>query len=90
MWGLGVVLYSLLSGGHPFDPHGVLSDEEVVDAIEGFTRLSDARRAAHFEGADWTHVSAEAKAVVQGLMHPQASQRTSAAQLLERPCVYHL
>jgi len=69
MWSLGVILYSLLSGSHPFDPYGDLSEEEVVERVQRF----DWDKA--FDNGVWGGVSADAKHVVQGLMKYDPAER---------------
>ena len=82
LWSLGVLLYSLLSGSHPFDPYGDLTDDEIYERVRSFSW-----DAAFTHDGPWKHVSPEAKEVVQGLMEWDPSKRWTADRLLESPWV---
>jgi len=79
MWAVGVVLFILLGGYHPFDPDGLADDKKMAKAIL-------ACRWA-FDDPAWEEVSGEAKAVVKALLAPKAAKRPSASQLLAMPWV---
>ena len=80
MWALGVILFVLLGGYHPFDPEGVADDKLVAYRV----------RAGEWSFDDdecWQHVSKEAKGVIRSLLSGDASRRPSAAALLQNPWV---
>ena len=60
MWALGVIMYILLSGYHPFDPTGELDDAGVAKAV-----LSGKWA---FDDECWTHVSTDGKALIRELL----------------------
>ena len=76
MWALGVVLYILLSGRHPFDLEGEADDPELS------TRIKAGRWAF---GHATQCVSDPAKEIVRLLLAPSPSDRPTAAQLLGTP-----
>lgn len=74
MWALGVVLYVLLCGRHPFDPSNDASDDEIAARIRAGDFASDA--------VEWTHVSASARDLVQRLLTVDPRERITAEQVL--------
>eukprot|EP00966_Prymnesium_polylepis_P120543 2785611-Prymnesium_polylepis.1 len=76
-WAVGVILYILLSGYHPFDPEGVADDPKLTKTIEAGTY--------DFDEESWEHVSPAAKSVIAGLLQPDPTKRTSVSQLLATP-----
>jgi serine/threonine protein kinase len=80
MWAVGVILYIMLTGAHPFDLKGDKSDEEVAEAIK--TNPSppmDEKYAGH--------LSASAKDLILKLMDKDPSKRISAYDMLHHPWV---
>lgn len=80
MWAVGVILYIMLTGAHPFDLHDDASDEEIEDQIqdnpypplgEGFT----------------DHLSESAVGLIQRLMEPNPVKRMTAHELINHSWV---
>jgi len=79
MWSLGVILYIMLSGSHPFDPDGRSTDAQIVERI--------LRADYKFDVEIWKHVSPSAKDVIRHLIHMDPHQRYTTEQLLRHPWV---
>lgn len=74
MWSLGVILYILLSGIHPFQ----LDDEE-----EMLTNIENCQWG--WVGDAWKTISKEGKDMVMRLLEPDPRRRLTAKQALEHP-----
>jgi len=74
MWSLGVILYILISGIHPFQ---LDDEEEMLCNIEN----------CHWGwvGDAWKSISKEAKDLVSRLLEPDPKKRLTAKQALEHP-----
>lgn len=77
MWSLGVLMYVLLSGRHPFEPNGPISDEELMRRI----MFQD----PEFQSPAMRHVSPVAKDLMKQLMKKDRRQRPSAIEALAHP-----
>ncbi|CAK4511665.1 unnamed protein product [Aphanomyces euteiches] len=77
MWSVGVILYILLSGRHPFDPDGRCSKEIMIDWILQFQMVD-----LH---AGWEDVSSEAKDVIRQLLCRDPAKRLTAEEALRHP-----
>jgi len=74
VWALGICLYILLSGIHPYQQE---SDDKMLDEIEagfwpGWKREST-----------WSQISDSAKSLVRAMMNPSVSERPTVNQCLE-------
>ena len=78
MWSLGVILYIILSGRHPFDSPG-RSDAQMRNCIQ------DAH--VSFSHDAWAGVSSDAKELIQGLLRANPKQRLTAEELLVHPWI---
>jgi serine/threonine protein kinase len=81
MWALGVILYIMLTGGHPFDLYGDASDADVVLKV-----LSGQK--PPLQNSPFTaHLSADAVNVIESLLQWNPDKRPTAQQLLQDPWV---
>ena len=81
MWSLGVVLFVMLSGYHPFDPTGETDDETLQQRI--LLEQPD------FDDPVWDEISAEAKGLIRALLRRDPAHRLTIEQLLQQPWLTH-
>eukprot|EP00977_Amphora_coffeiformis_P023196 scaffold12434_cov177-Amphora_coffeaeformis.AAC.6 len=79
MWSLGVVLFVMLVGAHPFDLEGKCTDEEIAHNILQARVLTKTPVWHKHIG----HLSPEAQHLLKSLMHPDPKKRLAAEDLLE-------
>jgi len=79
MYALGVMLYILLSGFHPFDPEGDASTEQIL------SNMSKGKLSFAYD--EWDGVSPKAKELVKSLLCPDPSKRLTAPELVAHPWV---
>jgi serine/threonine protein kinase len=80
IWAVGVILYIMLMGFHPFDRNCDRSDDEVAAAIQEnpVPPLDDAHAG---------HISESAKDLIRRLMDPEPRRRITSYDLLHHPWV---
>jgi serine/threonine protein kinase len=79
MWALGVIIYIMLTGMHPFDLTGKGTDEEVADAIV------NGKSPPIRNSAITAHLSDSAVDLIDRLMQADPRKRLTADQMLEHP-----
>lgn len=79
MFSVGVILFIILAGYHPFDPEGNNSDKKMQQLILSNTW--------DFEDPAWDEVSEKAKDLITKLMEPNPQERMSAHEVLTHPWV---
>lgn len=80
MWALGIIVYIMLTGVHPFDLYGNATDEEIEeDILKG--------KEPPLKSPLTAHLSQDAVALITGLLARDPQERLTAQQLLDHPWV---
>jgi len=83
MWALGVVLYIMLLGCHPFDPQGKGNERDMAKAI----LKGDYRFDIHGEKLK---LSQDAKDLISGLLRPNPTKRSTVNDVMNHPFLVKL
>lgn len=92
MFAIGIIVYILLTGSHPFDPMGDLSDEQLERVITMITpdKAGEVRLNSMIMDDRVAGLSQSSKALIEALMHPDTSKRMKAEDLVNHPWVQGL
>ncbi len=83
MWALGVIVYIMLTGVHPFDVQGTATDEEIEKEVRDFdTPLPLGPKHPYTR-----HLSPSARDLIMRLMERNPKNRLSAYEMLHHPWV---
>ncbi|TMW62889.1 hypothetical protein Poli38472_005507 [Pythium oligandrum] len=77
MFALGIVLYILLCGSHPFDPYNNLTDEEIRH------RIIKGKFSRHTRA--WQSISPPARDLIEKLLQPDTEKRLTSAEAMMHP-----
>ena len=81
MWALGVIIYIMLCGAHPFDLEGNSSDDEIIRRIVN-------KESPPIKNSSMTaHLSPSAIDLIQKLINWNPKKRITAFEMLEHPWV---
>ena len=81
MWAMGVILYIMLTGVHPFDLYGNATDEQIEKEIRS------GHRPPTRNSPLTAHLSGHAIKLLEKLLEWEPSRRMTALELLENPWV---
>lgn len=74
LWAVGVIVFILLSGYHPFDPEGASTNELVAQRV--------LRGEWSFDDPAWRSVSSDARSLISELLSPDPAKRPDVSALL--------
>eukprot|EP00934_Nitzschia_sp_Nitz4_P006567 Nitzschia sp. Nitz4//scaffold99_size76975//9463//11760//NITZ4_005565-RA/size76975-processed-gene-0.43-mRNA-1//-1//CDS//3329560817//6557//frame0 len=83
MWALGVILFIMLTGAHPYDLDGEATNDEITERIQDTEHYVVPVYDPQLTG----HLSESVKELISRLMDPNPKTRISALQTLEHPWI---
>ena len=81
MWAIGIIIYILLTGSHPFDPRGDLDDETMEKLIVSITpndKDLPLMQSLAFADDRVSSLTESSKTIIKKLMHVDPSKRMTA------------
>lgn len=78
-WAIGILMFIMLSGYHPFDPYGELSDGELISRISNDD--------FDFDEPEWQGISDDAKFIIRRLLQKDPKKRMTLDAFLNTPWV---
>lgn len=75
LWTLGILMFILLAGYHPFDVYGDLTEAKLIQKMKKLDY--------EFDEDVWQHTSEDAKDIIRSLLKLNADERASCTSLLE-------
>ena len=83
MFSLGIIVYVMLTGIHPFDLSGLSSDQEINERVKSCKKCPPPLRNSPITA----HLSPSAIDLIEKLIEPNPKRRLTAQQMLDHPWV---
>ena len=87
MYAAGVIMYTILTGTHPFDPSNRAPDDDIARAVVRSATESDYLDNFVFDKRRTTGLSSSAMLLARTLLYPDPNHRTTAREFQSHPWI---